>query len=128
MSTSSEPQEVPGRIVSAWARQDADEFAGVFTEDGTMILPGNVYLKGRGSIREYMKAAFEGSYKDTRVTGQPVDVRALSGDVAVLVTQGGVMAPGETALADKSAIWATWVITKQEGGWLLAAYQNTPKQ
>src|ERR1700676_421249 len=110
MAINSGPQEVPGRIVSAWTRQDADAFAGGFTPDGTMILPGNVYLKGRDSIRTFMREAFEGEYKDTQVTGQPVDVRAVTDNVAVLVTQGGVMSRGEAAVSDKSAIWATWVV------------------
>jgi uncharacterized protein (TIGR02246 family) len=117
---------VPGRIVAAWAAHDADAFAKVFTEDGVMILPGQ-YQKGRAGISAFMSAAFSGPYKGTQVTGQPIDLRFLTADSAVLVTQGGVLAAGEKEVAAERGIRATWVVVKQDGEWRLANYQNSPK-
>jgi uncharacterized protein (TIGR02246 family) len=114
------------RVVAAWAYHDADSFAGVFTDDGTMILSG-VYLKGRAEIRDYMAAAFEGAYKGTQVTGKPIDMRPLGDGAAILLSQGGVLAPGDSEVSESQAIRAAWVVIRHEGGWRLAAYQNTPK-
>lgn len=116
---------VPGQIVAAWAKQDAGAFARTFTPDGTMILPG-VYQKGQDQIRAYMTAAFTGQLKDTRVTGQPIDLRFLTPDSALVITKGGVLAPGETEVSADRAIRATWVIVRHDGDWRLAAYQNSP--
>lgn len=117
---------LPQRIVDAWARYDADAFAEVFAEDGSMILPG-VYLKGREEIRSHMAKAFDGPYRGTRVTGQPMDLRVLGSDTALILTQGGVLGPGETAVSDARAIRASWLVQRRDGQWQLVAYQNTPR-
>jgi uncharacterized protein (TIGR02246 family) len=119
-------RSVPQRITAAWADNDADAFAAVFTEDATLILPGDIYLTSREQIRSFMTAGFAGPYRGTRVYGEPLSARFLGTGAAVVVTKGGVLAPGETEVAAERTIRATWVLTKQDGEWLLAAYQNTP--
>jgi uncharacterized protein (TIGR02246 family) len=116
---------VPQRITAAWASYDAAAFADVFTDDATMILP-NVYLDNKVDIKDYMARGFAGPYQGTRVFGEPISARFISTDTAVLVTKGGVLAPGETEVAPERAVRATWVIVKKDEGWQLAAYQNTP--
>ncbi|MET8051099.1 MULTISPECIES: SgcJ/EcaC family oxidoreductase [unclassified Streptosporangium] len=117
---------VPQRIMAAWAQNDADAFAEVFAEDGTMILPGDVFVKGREGIRSFMAAGYSGPYRGTRVYGEPISATFLGDSAGVLITQGGVLAPGETEVAPERAVRAMWVLSKQDGEWLIAAYQNTP--
>jgi uncharacterized protein (TIGR02246 family) len=119
-------QNVPARIVTAWAENDADAFAAVFAEDGSLILPGDVYLTSREQVREFMAAGFAGPYKGSKVYGEPLAVRPLDGDYALIITRGGVLMPGETEVAAERAIRASWLLTKQGSDWLIAAYQNTP--
>ncbi|MFI6422877.1 SgcJ/EcaC family oxidoreductase [Streptomyces sp. NPDC050842] len=117
---------IPQHIVEAWADHDADRFAEVFTENATLILPGDVFLTSREEIRAFMRNAFSGPFKGTRVTGAPRSVRPLAPSVAVLVTQGGVLAPGDTEPTAARAIRATWVLVKEGADWRIASYQNTP--
>lgn len=114
------------KVVAAWAHQDADAFASVFTDDGTMILAG-VYCEGRDEVRAHMAAAFEGRYKGTQVTGTPISIRSLGPDTAILLSNGGVLASGETEVSEGSAIRASWLAVRQDSEWRLAAYQNTPR-
>ncbi|MCC8251494.1 SgcJ/EcaC family oxidoreductase [Saccharothrix luteola] len=118
---------VPLRLVAAWAENDANGVADVFTEDGILILPGDVFKKGRDEIRSFMKAAYAGPFKGSGVTGNPVDVRFYADDVALLRTHGGILAPGETEIAPELAVRSTWVCVKRDGTWLLAGYQNSPR-
>lgn len=117
---------MPARLVAAWAAHDADAFADLFADDGTMILPG-LYRKGREEIRAYMAAAFADHYRGTRVTGQPIDLKPLAPGAVVLVTEGGVLAPGESELSAAAAIRASWVLVRRDGRWSLAVYQNCPR-
>ncbi|MFF9347152.1 SgcJ/EcaC family oxidoreductase [Streptomyces sp. NPDC014734] len=117
---------LPGRIVAAWAAHDADAFAEVFTPDGTMILPG-VFEQGQDAVRTFMANAFAGPFKGTRVTGTPVDVRFADAESGILITRGGILAPGETEPSPERAVHASWVVVKRDGQWLLAAYQNSPR-
>jgi uncharacterized protein (TIGR02246 family) len=118
--------QVAQRMIAAWADNDGDAFAAIFAEDGSLVLPGDVFLKSRDEIRTFMTAAFTGPYKGTRVTGKPLTVRALSADVAVLITEGGVLMPGETEVSAAQAIRATWVLTRHSPNWLVSAYHNSP--
>jgi uncharacterized protein (TIGR02246 family) len=117
---------VPQRIVAAWAENDAEAFAKVFTADGSMILPGGVFVTGRDNVRDFMAAGYAGPYKGTRVYGEPVAIKILGPATVLLITKGGVLVPGETEVAPERAVRASWLLAKHDGEWLLTAYQNTP--
>jgi uncharacterized protein (TIGR02246 family) len=117
---------VPGRLVSAWAANDAEAFSQLFIQDGTLILPG-VYKKGRDEIRQFMEAGYAGPYKGTSVTGTPLEIKPLGTDAVALVTVGGVLEPGEKEVSTKQAIRASWILVKDDGTWRLAVYQNCPR-
>jgi uncharacterized protein (TIGR02246 family) len=114
------------RMVAGWAYGEAETIADLFVEDGTMILAG-VYCANRDEVREYMAKAFEGRYKGTQVTGKPISIRALGPDVAILLSQGGVLEAGETEVSETGAIRASWLVVRRDGQWRLAAYQNSPR-
>lgn len=117
---------VTARMVAAWREHDADAFAELFAEDGTMILPG-VHCQGRDAIRTFMAGAYAGPYQGTTVTGKPIGFKPLGPGAVALLTEGGVIAAGAGELADKDAIRASWILVKRDGRWVLAVYHNCPR-
>ena len=113
------------QLLAIWAYQDADGLAELFTEDGTLVLPG-IFRQGREDIRAYFKDAFENQYNGTQVVGKPISLRFFGPDVALLLSAGGVLAQGETEVSDAQAIRASWFVVRVDGEWRLAAYQNSP--
>ncbi|NJP33612.1 SgcJ/EcaC family oxidoreductase [Micromonospora thermarum] len=116
-------RDVATRIMAAWAANDADGFAAIFTEDGTLI--GDSYMKGRDGIRAYMAAGFAGPYAGTRVHVEPLDVRFLTAEIALLVTRGSVLLEGESGIVPERGFLATSTVVRRDGRWHIAAYQNS---
>lgn len=112
-------------IYDAWAANDADAFAALYTEDATVVQPG-IHKKNNGDIRTTMAAGFAGPLKGSRVLDEPQSVRFLGSDAAIVITEGGVLMAGQDELPPERRVRATWVLTKQEGSWYVAAYQNSP--
>lgn len=120
--------DLPRRMIAAWSENDAEAFAQLFTEDATMVLPGDVYLSSREEIRAYMAEAYAGPLKGTGVAGAPLGLRFLSESSGVIVTRGGILAPGQSEVSPEREIRATWVVAKHDGAWYIAAYHNSPIQ
>jgi len=115
---------LPQQLLQAWANEDGDAIADLFTDDGTLILPG-VFRQGREDIRVYFKDAFINQYSGTQVVGTPIGLRFFGPDAALLLSAGGVLAAGETEVSDAQSIRASWFAIRVDGDWKLAAYQNT---
>jgi uncharacterized protein (TIGR02246 family) len=87
-------------------------------------MPG-VFHDQRSSVQGYMAAAFEGPLKGSRGLDEPQSIRIL-GDTAIVVSKAGILLAGEDQLAGDRERFATWVLSKQDGNWLVAAYANCP--
>jgi uncharacterized protein (TIGR02246 family) len=116
---------VPQRAVAAWARNDAEGFAGVWTADGDLVVGDGTRLVGRRAITAYMRAGFAGPLKGARATATVTRARLLSPTVGVVQTTGGILMLGETKVPSGRLGIQTWVVTKHGPRWLISAYQNT---
>jgi uncharacterized protein (TIGR02246 family) len=118
-------RQVPERTTSAWASQDASGFAEVFTRDTEVVIAGS-YLRGRDEVRSYMSAAFSGPLKGTSVISAPVSTEYVNAETGLVITEGGVILPGETDVSAERAIRATWVLAPEDGEWRIRAYHSSP--
>jgi uncharacterized protein (TIGR02246 family) len=117
--------DVLARLYQAWEANDAETFVADYTEDASVIQPG-VYEKDREEIRTKMAAAFAGPLNGSRAASHPVNVRFLTDDTAIVVSEDGIIFPGQDAVARERLMRATWVLVRRDGGWRIASYHNSP--
>ncbi|GAA2601541.1 SgcJ/EcaC family oxidoreductase [Actinomadura fulvescens] len=115
----------PLRVRAAWDANDADAFAEMFIENGSMLV-GDTQLTSRDDIRSYMAESFGGPYQGSRLSATPQEIRLLTDSVAIATFQGGVLRAGEDSLAPGAAVRTMWVVVKRAGDWRVASYQTSP--
>jgi uncharacterized protein (TIGR02246 family) len=113
------------RFRAAWDENDADAVAAAFTAEGSLLL-GDEQLRGREEIRDYLAEAFAGGLGGSKVSLEPVEVRLLTGTVALAVTEGGTLPAGTGELSDELAVRALWVLAEEDGTWKVASQQTSP--
>lgn len=109
----------------AWAAGDAAAFVADYAEDATVIMPGS-YRRNRDEIRQSMTESFATFLKDTNVTDEIQSVRFLGDDHAIAVSKAGILFPGETEVPANQFVYATWVLQRRDGNWLVESYHNSP--
>jgi uncharacterized protein (TIGR02246 family) len=118
-------QAVLADSYQAWEAGDADGMVASYAAEATAIMTGS--LRGsRDVIRESMALAFEGPLKGSSTCNKQLSLRFIGRDAAIIVSESGILFPGETDVPDARKVNATWVLEKRDGRWLIAAYHNSP--
>lgn len=112
-------------VYQAWDAGDADAFVAEYTEDATAILPGS-FRRSREEVRTNMAVGFASYLQGSTTTNEIHSIRFLGTDAAVVVSETGILFPGETAVPADLVANATWVLEKRDEKWLVAAYHNSP--
>lgn len=116
---------VPLRVRAAWQDNDAERLADVFVENGSMLV-GDRQLRGRAEIRSYLEDAFSGGYHGTRLSEEPIVIRLITEDVALAITEGGVVVDGRSEPDPADVVRAMYVVVREDGEWRLASHQTSP--
>ncbi|MEE4546339.1 SgcJ/EcaC family oxidoreductase [Streptomyces sp. V4-01] len=109
----------------AWDDGDADGMVADYTADATAVMTGSL-RDSRDVIRQNMALGFDGPLKGTSTYNKQLSLRFLGNDGAIVVSESGILFPGETEVPDPRKVNATWVLEKRDGRWLIAAYHNSP--
>jgi len=86
-----------------------------------------MYIKGRNEIEKGHAQIFSTVYKDSHNTGTVRKARFLRPDIAVVHVEWNLIykTQGEER---KGHAYSTMFMTKENGKWSIAAFQNTPVQ
>ena len=109
----------------AWEAGDAEGMVADYTADATAIMTGSL-RDGREAVRENMALAFAGPLKGSSTRNKQLSLRFVGRDAAIVVSESGILFAGQTEVPDAGKVNATWVLEKQNGQWLIAAYHNSP--
>jgi len=112
-------------VYKAWDAGDADAFVADYRDDATAILPGS-YRRSKEVVRENMAVGFASFLKGSTSVDKLDSIRFLGETAAVVVSETGIMFPGETEVPAERTVYATWVLEKRDGAWLVVAYHNSP--
>jgi uncharacterized protein (TIGR02246 family) len=119
-------QEVFDEVSRAWGVGDADKFAEWYAEDATAVLPGS-YLQDREAIRAAMAVAFAGPLHGSGRVHAVQKVRFLGDDTAIVITRSSTLSAGGGEPPVERRELATWVLSRQDGRWLIRAYHGCPE-
>jgi uncharacterized protein (TIGR02246 family) len=114
------------RQADAWNRHDAGAYARLFTPDGDVVNVLGWWWHGRPEIERKLTGAFASVFRESRLTITDVHVRLLTPTVAlahVRWTMAGAKTP--PGMPEPREGIQTQVLTKQDGTWLIAGFQNT---
>ncbi|MFI9505685.1 SgcJ/EcaC family oxidoreductase [Nocardia sp. NPDC052566] len=118
---------VIAELVTAWGNADADAYGAVFTEDATYTSYVGTYYAGRADITESHRALFGSVLKGTKLADALVDIRFYGPDTAVLTSRGDTY-KGTPKKAEELSKAQTYTLVRQDGRWLIAAFQNTKRK
>jgi uncharacterized protein (TIGR02246 family) len=112
------------QMESGWNAKSGAQFARPFAEDADYVVVNGMYLKGREAIAQSHQGIFDTIYKESTVSLSVKQVRMLRPDVAVVhvTATNRYKRDGEAQVAEAIL---TLVMTKESGGWTIAAFQNT---
>ncbi|HET6710186.1 SgcJ/EcaC family oxidoreductase [Amycolatopsis sp.] len=128
VTAEAEVRGVLGRLADAWNSGDAAAYGRLFTEDADYVTFFGVNFPGREAIESSHRALFEGPLRGSKLTGSPdgaAKVRFVRPDVAVAVADGGSSLTGAEVGDQGRASTVSFVLVREEGEWLITAFQNT---
>jgi uncharacterized protein (TIGR02246 family) len=112
-------------LLEGWNARDGDALAALFTEDGNLVGFDGSTVDGRAQIRAHYLEIFA-DHQTAAYVGKVREVRHLAADVALLRAVVGMVPPGQSDINPAVNAIQTLVAVKQDGGWRVALFQNTP--
>lgn len=112
------------RQVKGWDAGDPEAYAGIFTPDADYVTFLGSHYKGREAIAASYVPLFKKLLKGSRLDFEITQLRFLTPDVALIHAKGAVV-KGARRRNRRNTRVNTSIAVRTDGGWLLAASQNT---
>src|SRR5262245_11941486 len=113
------------RLLEAWNRRDADAFASLFTETGSVVGFDGSQMNGRGEIASELHAIFA-DHPTAAYVAKVREVRQIDPQVALVRAVVGMIPPGNTKLNPAANAIQSLLVILESDQPKLALLHNTP--
>ncbi|GAA4423985.1 SgcJ/EcaC family oxidoreductase [Actinokineospora soli] len=118
-------EQVVATLEHAQHNELVDEFVGLFHKDAIWTTAHGKFLNGRDEIAEFTAQVLPGATKIGLATYEVAHVRFLRPDVAAVKVRQRPVNRDLEVLEDQNEGSPLYIMTKEDGRWLLSAGQNT---
>ena len=112
-------------LIDSWNKRDAAKMGSLFAKDGNVIGFDGSQMNGRAEIESTLGQIFKDHPTAPFVT-KVREVRFLKPGIAVLRAVAGMVPPGQSDIKPDVNAIQTMVVSKDDGRWRVAVFQNTP--
>ena len=116
-------EKVVAAVEHSQQNELVDDFLALFREDAIWTTGHGRLLVGRDAIADFTRQALPGAMTDLTVSYEVVHVQLLRPEVAAVKVRQRYRDRDGRATGDEGS--PLYVMTRQDGRWLLAACQNT---
>jgi uncharacterized protein (TIGR02246 family) len=127
--TPDRPEPPPDRtikeLVSTWNQGNAEDIAGLFSSDGTLVIPTGSELRSRAEIAKTISEKRAGMLKETTLTNTVEKVSQPDPETAVV--QGTYKLDGIKIMGFSTSATGSYILRqiKREGRWLISRAEVT---
>ncbi|GIH78363.1 SgcJ/EcaC family oxidoreductase [Planobispora longispora] len=127
MTDDSAVRDLYSRLLDAWNRRDAKDYASLIADDGTIIgFDGSIETGGQ-EVEEHLAAIFA-DHPTASYVAKVREVRPLGPDTVLLRAIVGLVPPGADDLKPEGNAHQTLVAERHGDTWRIVLFQNTPAQ
>src|SRR6188768_1475340 len=109
-------------LLENWNKNNANDFANLFCEDGNTIGFDGSQMNGRAQIKDELAGIFS-NHKVASYVGIVREVRILANNVFLLRAVAGMVPPGKTEIMSERNAVQSLIVTKERDEFCIALYQ-----
>jgi uncharacterized protein (TIGR02246 family) len=118
-------RELYARLIEAWDKRNARDFALVFASEGTLVGFDGSQVNGQLEIGAHLTEIFS-HHQTPRYVTIVRDVRSIAADVTLLRANTGLVPSGKDDIDPALHAVQSMVAVQKAGAWKVAHFQNTP--
>ena len=124
-SWDSAARELYARLLEAWDKRNARDYALQFAADGSLVGFDGSQVNGQLEIGAHVTEVFS-HHQTPRYVSIVRDVRLLANDAAILLANAGLVPPDKDDIEPSLNAVQSLIAVQKNGSWKVALFQNTP--